>query len=120
MVVFYYMPRTMTRYPDVSDAPMPSDKDDRERDIEIIPPGNPRGREEWIYVSFGDGAKTFSELPLRQRILLGAAWLAGIVLIGVILFLILASAILIWIPLLLAIAVISAVVVFFRTKFRRK
>ena len=96
---------------------MPSDKDDR--DIEIIPPGQSRqhDREEWIRVSFGDGAKSFRDLPLRQRILLGAMWFAGIVVIGVILFLILASAILIWIPLLLATAAITALVLFFRTKF---
>jgi hypothetical protein len=99
---------------------MSSDKDDR--DIEIIPPGQSRerGREEWIHVSFGDGAKSFRDLPLRQRILLGAAWLVGIVVIGVILFLILASAILIWIPLLLATAAITALVLFFRAKFGRK
>jgi hypothetical protein len=99
---------------------MSPDKDDR--DIEIIPPGQSRqgGREEWVYVSFEGGAKAFRNLPLHKRILLGASWLAGIGLIGVILFLIVASAVLIWIPLLLATAVITAVVLFFRSRFRRR
>jgi hypothetical protein len=99
---------------------MSSDKDDK--DIEIIPPGQSRqrGREEWVYVSFEDGAKAFRDLPLHKRILLGASWLAGIVLIGVILFLIVASAVLIWIPLLLATAVITAAVLFLRARFRQR
>lgn len=99
---------------------MPSDKDDR--DIEIIPPGNSRqrGREEWIYVSFEDGAKAFRDLPLHKRILIGAAWLAGILVLGLIVFLIVASAVLIWIPLLLAGALITALVLFFRSRFQRR
>ena len=99
---------------------MPQDKD--QKDIEIIPPEEARRRDrnpEWIYVSF-DGANPFRDLPLHKRILLGAAWLAGVVVIGVIIFLVIASAVLIWIPLLLAIGVITALVVFFRTKFRRR
>jgi hypothetical protein len=98
---------------------MPSEKDDR--DIEIIPPGEQqrRGRDEWVYVSFEDGAKAFRDLPLHKRILMGAAWLGGLLVIATILFLIVASAVLIWIPLLIAIAIVTTVVVFLRTKFRR-
>lgn len=98
---------------------MPSQKDDN--DIEIIPPGEQqrRGRDEWVYVSFEDNAKAFRELPLHKRILMGAAWLGGLLVIATILFLIVASAVLIWIPLLLAVTIITAVVVFFRGKFRR-
>jgi hypothetical protein len=98
---------------------MPSDKDDK--DIEIIPPGEQQrwGRDEWLYVSFEDGAKAFRDLPLHKRILIGASWLAGLLVVGAILFLIVASAVLIWIPLLLAGTIITAVVVFFRAKFRR-
>jgi hypothetical protein len=96
-------------------------RDDSDKDIEIIPPGQSRhhGDSEFIYVSFGSGAKAFRDLPLHKRILLGATWLGGLVLIGAILFLIVASAVLIWIPLLLATAVITALVVFLRAKFRR-
>ncbi|MBY0530960.1 MAG: hypothetical protein K2P86_03210 [Xanthobacteraceae bacterium] len=99
---------------------MPSDND--KKDIEIIPPDRPRRERqaEWIYISFGDGAKAFNELPLHKRILLGASWLAGLIVVGIILFLIVASAVLIWIPLLLAAAVITGLVMFFRTKFRRR
>lgn len=98
---------------------MPSNKDDK--DIEIIPPGEShrRDRDEWVYVSFEDGTKAFRDLPLHKRILFAAAWLGGILIVGTILFLIVASAVLIWIPLLLAMAAITAIVVFFRTKFRR-
>ena len=100
---------------------MPQDKD--QKDIEIIPLEEARRRDrnpEWIYVSFDGAANPFRDLPLHKRILLGAAWLAGVVVIGVIIFLVIASAVLIWIPLLLAIGVITALVVFFRTKFRRR
>ena len=100
---------------------MPQDKD--QKDIEIIPPEEARRRDrnpEWIYVSFDGAANPFRDLPLHKRILLGSAWLAGIVVLGVIIFLVIASAVLIWIPLLLAIGVITALFVFFRTKFRRR
>jgi hypothetical protein len=99
---------------------MPSERDDK--DIEIIPPDRSRrdGRTEWVYVSSDGTAKTFKDLPLHKRLLLGAAWLAGAVLLGVIVFLVVASAVLIWIPLLLAIAVITGLVMFFRTKLRRR
>ena len=101
-------------------ANMPPEKD--ERDIEIIPPGaqRKRGDPEWIHVSFEDGAKAFGQLPLHKRILLGATWLAGIVIAIALIGLIVASAVLIWIPLLLATAAIAAVVVMFRTRFRRR
>lgn len=97
---------------------MPSERDDK--DIEIIPPDGSRrdGRTDWVYVSLDDTAKTFNDLPLHKRLLVGAAWLAGVVVLGVILFLIVASAVLVWIPLLLAIAVITGFVMFFRTKLR--
>lgn len=100
---------------------MPTNKD--ERDIEIIPPDAPGSRSrdpEWIYVSFDGSAKAFKDLPLHKRILLWAMSIAGAVVLGVIVFLIVASAVLIWIPLMLAVAVIVGVVVFFRTKFRRR
>jgi hypothetical protein len=99
---------------------MPADKDDR--DIEIIPPDRSRSqdRNEWVRISLGHNAKAFSDLPLHKRILLGASWLAGLILFAVIVFLILASAVLIWIPLLLAAAVIASVVFLVRTRFRRR
>jgi len=99
---------------------MPSERDDK--DIEIIPPDRSQrdGRTEWGYVSFDDTAKAFKDLPLYKRLLVGAAWLAGVVLLGVIVFLVVASAVLIWIPLLLAIAVITGLIMFFRTKLRRR
>lgn len=99
---------------------MPSDKDDR--DIEIIPPDQPRqrGDREWVHISFEDSANAFKRLPLHKRILLGATWLAGILIAVTLVFLIVASAVLIWIPLLLAMALITAIVVFFRAKFRRR
>jgi hypothetical protein len=59
-------------------------------------------------------------LPLHKRILLGATWLASALVLGVIVFLIVASAVLIWIPLLLAAVLITGLVIFFRTKFRRR
>jgi len=93
------------------------------KDIEIIPPDEARRREknpEWIYVSFDGAANPFKDLPLHKRILLGATWLTSLLIVGFIIFLIVASAVLIWIPLLLAIGVITALVVFFRTKFRRR
>jgi hypothetical protein len=93
------------------------------KDIEIIPPDEARRREknpEWVYISFDSAANPFRTLPLHKRILLGAAWLASLLAVGVIVFLIVASAVLIWIPLLLAAGVITALVVFFRTKFRRR
>jgi hypothetical protein len=99
---------------------MSADKNDR--DIEIIPPGEQRrgDRDEWVYVSFGDGAKAFRDLPLHKRLLLGAAWLGGLLVFATIIFLIVASAVLIWIPLLLAMAIVTAVIVFLRAKFRRR
>jgi hypothetical protein len=99
---------------------MPAEKNDR--DIEIIPPNRTRSqdRTEWVHISFGDSAKAFSDLPLHKRILLGASWLAGLFVFAVIVFLILASAVLIWIPLLLATAVIASIIFLFRTKFRRR
>jgi hypothetical protein len=93
-----------------------------EKDIEIIPPGAKprRDREDWVYVSFGDDAKDFRDLPLHKRIMIGATWLAGIAVFGLIVFLIVASAVLIWIPLFLAVAVVTALIVFFRSRFRRR
>jgi hypothetical protein len=99
---------------------MPAEKN--EKDIEIIPPnrGRSQDRAEWVHISFGDSAKAFSDLPLHKRILLGASWLAGLLVFVVIVFLILASAVLIWIPLLLATAAIASIIFLFRTKFRRR
>jgi hypothetical protein len=98
---------------------MPSNDD--KKDIEIIPPGESRRGEdsEWIYISDGK-TNPFKDLPLHKRILLGAAWLAGALVLGVIVFLIVASAVLIWIPLLLAAITIATLVIVFRTKFRRR
>jgi hypothetical protein len=105
-------------FPPEQASTMSSDKD--QKDIEIIPPGQSRRRDgEWIYISLDDTAKSFRELPLHKRIMLGAAWLAGALLFAFIVFLIVASAVLIWIPLLLAAALITAIVLFFRTRFRR-
>ena len=81
---------------------MPSDKD---RDIEIIPPGEQRRRNnepEWISISFGGNANPFKDLPLHKRILLAASGLVGAIVLATIVFLVIASAVLIWIPLLLA------------------
>jgi fatty acid desaturase len=99
---------------------MPPEKDDK--DIEIIPPDRTRrnGDAEWISISFDDSARAFRELPLHKRILLGASWLAGILIFAAIVFLIIASAVLIWIPLLLAAIFIVSLFVFFRTKFGRR
>lgn len=99
-----------------------ADKNDKDKDIEIIPPGasQRRGGEEWIYISLDDSARAFKALPLHKRILLGLSWFAGLVVLGVILFLIVASAVLIWIPLLIAIALVTAAVVFFRTRLFRR
>ncbi len=97
------------------------DKD--KKDIEIIPPGEESRRErepEWIHISFDGTGKSFSEMPLHQRLLLGAASLLGAVVLAFIIFLIVASAVLIWIPLLIAIGVITTLVVFFRRQFRQR
>lgn len=99
---------------------MPSDKD--QKDIEIIPPdASPVGnsRTERIYISFGDSA-SFASLPLHKRILLGAAWLGGAIIFLAIVFLIVASAVLIWIPLLLAIGLITTAYFYFRARFARR
>jgi hypothetical protein len=101
------------------DRSMPSDKD---RDIEIIPPGDKSRRDndpEWVSISFGS-TNPFKDLPLHKRVLLAASWLAGAIVLGLIIFLIIASAVLIWIPLLLATILIATLIVFFRTKFRRR
>jgi hypothetical protein len=103
------------------DRDMPSDKD-KDKDIEIIPPGDQRRRgndPEWISISFGGSANPFKDLPLHKRILLAASWLAGAIVLAAIVFLVIASAVLIWIPLLLATILIGGLVLFFRTKFRR-
>lgn len=100
---------------------MPEDKD--RNDIEIIPPdGTSRQQRdaEWIYVSFDGNRTSFSNLPLHKRILLGVTWLAGLLIFGFVIFLIVASAVLIWIPLLLAIGLITAGYIFFRTRFTRR
>lgn len=100
---------------------MPSDKNDK--DIEIIPPdGARRDRRdpEWVYISANGSSYSFKDLPLHKRIMLAAAWLGGLLVIGFVIFLIVASAVLIWIPLLLAIAAITAFVLFFRAKFYRR
>lgn len=101
---------------------MPTDRDKNDKDIEIIPPDRSgrRGDEQWIHVSVGDGAKAFNDLPLHKRILLGAASLAGAVVFGLTVFLIIASAVLIWIPLLLATILIAGIFLFFRAKLRRR
>ncbi len=99
---------------------MPSDND--KKDIEIIPPGEEprRGKHSGrIYISF-DTAEAFKNLPLHKRILLGASWLAGAIVLAAIVFLVIASAVLIWIPLLLATILIGGLVLFFRTKFWRR
>ncbi len=98
---------------------MPTDKNDR--DIEIIPPDRSGSRQEseWVFVTFEDRARAYRELPLYKRILYAAASIGGLVALGVILFLILASAVLIWIPLMIATALIAAAVMFLRTKFGR-
>lgn len=98
-----------------------ADKDPR--DIEIIPPDSADRRQrdaEWIYISLDGDRKAFSELPLHKRILLGATWLAGLLVLGLIVFLIVASAVLIWIPLLLAAGLVTASYIFFRTRFMRR
>jgi hypothetical protein len=99
---------------------MPADKHDK--DIEIIPPGQSqrRGGDEWIHISLENGAKAFRDLPLHKRLLLGAAWLGGLLVFATIIFLIIASAVLIWIPLLLATAIVTAMIVFLRARFRRR
>ncbi|MBX3513816.1 MAG: hypothetical protein KF826_09045 [Xanthobacteraceae bacterium] len=100
---------------------MPSDRD--EKDIEIIPPDATRSGKrdpEWVYISVNGSAYSFKDLPLHKRIMLIAAWLGGLLVAGFMIFLVVASAVLIWIPLLLAIAAITAFVLFFRTKFRRR
>jgi hypothetical protein len=100
---------------------MPSD--DKERDIEIIPPGDKRRRDdnsEWVSISFDGRANPFKDLPLHKRILLAAAWLAGVIVLGAIVFLIIASVVLIWIPLLIAMIVIVGLFLFFRMKFGRR
>lgn len=100
---------------------MPSDKD--QRDIEIIPPDEARRRDRdtaWIHVSFDGSTKSFKDLPFHKRVLLAATWLAGLIVFGFIVFLVIASAVLIWIPLLLATILIVSLVVFFRTKFLRR
>ncbi len=98
---------------------MSTDKNDR--DIEIIPPDRSGSRQEseWVFVTFEDRARAYRELPLYKRILFAAASIGGLIALGVILFLILASAVLIWIPLMIATALIAAAVMFFRTKFGR-
>lgn len=98
-----------------------ADKDPR--DIEIIPPDGADRRQrdaEWIYISLDGDRTAFSELPLHKRILLGATWLAGLLVFGLIVFLIVASAVLIWIPLLLAAALVTAGYIFLRTRFMRR
>ena len=100
---------------------MPSDND--KKDIEIIPPGDKRRRDndpEWISVSFGSTSNPFKGLPLHKRILLAAGWLAGVLVLGAIVFLVIASAVLIWIPLLLATILILSLFLFFRRKFRQR
>lgn len=98
---------------------MPAERDDR--DIEIIPPERPGSRREseWVFISFGDGAKAYRELPLYKRVLFAAASLVGLVAIAAIVFLVVASAVLVWIPLMLATALIVGTIVFLRTQFRR-
>lgn len=95
--------------------------DKNERDIEIIPPDRSerRGDPEWIFVSFEDQARAYRELPFYKRVLFALASIGGVITLGVILFLIVASAVLIWIPLMLATALVVAAVVFFRAKFWR-
>lgn len=100
---------------------MPSNND-KDRDIEIIPPGKQRQRDndpEWISISFGGSANSFKDLPLHKRILLAASGLVGAIVLATIVFLVIASAVLIWIPLLLATILIGGLILFFRTKFRR-
>jgi fatty acid desaturase len=99
---------------------MPSDKD--QKDIEIIPPERLRqnGEPEWVHITFGGSAKAFSDLPLHKRIMLVATWLAGAIVFALIIFLIVASAVLIWIPLLIAAILVTTLVVFFRAKFLRR
>lgn len=96
--------------------------ENNERDIEIIPPkkSDSRTEAEWIYISFDERAKAFAKMPLYKRILLGASWLASLALVLTIIFLIIASAVLIWIPLLLAAIIIGAIVMFLRGTFRTR
>jgi hypothetical protein len=91
--------------------------DDNQRDIEIIPPGDGRRQDndaEWVAISFESGARAFKKLPLHKRILVATGWLAGVIALGLIVFLIIASAVLIWIPLLLATILIASLFVLFR------
>lgn len=99
---------------------MPNNKDDK--DIEIIPPDRSQrdGQPEWIRISVEDGRKAFKSLPLHKRILLIASWIAGLIAVAVVVFLIAASVILIWIPLLIAIVLMVGVYVFFRTRLMRR
>jgi hypothetical protein len=100
---------------------MPSEND--KKDIEIIPPDSPRRRgpnEGRIYISIDGEARSFNELPLHKRILLGTAGIAGALILGTLVFLIIASAVLIWIPLLAAAAIVSAIVLYVRSRFLRR
>jgi uncharacterized YccA/Bax inhibitor family protein len=100
---------------------MPSDND--KQDIEIIPPDEARRRDrdaDWTYISFDASANPFRDMPLHKRILVGAIWLAALVAVALVVFLIVASDVLIWIPLLIAGGIITALVLFFRRHFTRR
>lgn len=100
---------------------MATEPDDR--DIEIIPPdrsGSRGQKPEWIYIDATGDAKSFSDIPFHKKLLLGAATLAGLVLAFTIVFLVVASAVFIWIPLLLAIGLLAAGYAFFRRRVLRR
>lgn len=99
---------------------MPSDRDERE--IEIIPPGRTSQRDdsEWVFIGFDDRAKAFRDLPWHKRFMLVAASIAGLIIFASVLFLIVASAVLIWIPLLLATIAITTITLFLRSKMRKR
>ncbi len=100
-----------------------SSKDNQKGDIEIIPPdraGERHQQREWIHISFGPGSNVFQNLPWHKRALYALAGLAGALIFGTIVFLVLASTILIWIPLILAVGTVITVVALVRSRFLRR
>lgn len=93
--------------------------DNKDDKIEIIPRDPSRRRErgeEWVYISFEDSANAFKALPLHKRIFYAMASLLGLLLIGAIVFLIFASVVLIWIPLLIATIFVVGGIAYFRAR----
>src|SRR5690349_19936685 len=100
---------------------MPSAND--KQDIEIIPPDEARRRDrdaDWTYISFDATANPFRGMPLHQRYLVGAIWVAALVAVALVVFLIVASAVLISSPSLIAGGIITALSLSFRRHFTRR